>query len=134
MLTLIEEKIDWFKDMIDKYGNKDGTKWDDIIIRLEWQQDYESMVLNYIDYVTMIAILDKAKQSMKYCFSSEMVEAWAETNYEFDRNESNRPESELQKKTDRLYESFENFMLLNAQMLQKEKLARIDELIDSMID
>jgi hypothetical protein len=33
---------------------------------------------------------------MKYCFSSEMVGAWAETNYEFDKNESDRPESELQ--------------------------------------
>ena len=61
VLELIEAKIDLFKEMINEYGNKDGTKWDDIIIRLEWHQDYENMVLKYNEYVTMIAILDKAK-------------------------------------------------------------------------
>ena len=61
VLELIEAKIDQFKEMINEYGNKDGTKWDDIIIRLEWHQDYQNMVLKYNEYVTMIAILDKAK-------------------------------------------------------------------------
>ena len=36
VLTLINEHPAEFIDLIDTDGQRDGTKWDDIIIQLEW--------------------------------------------------------------------------------------------------
>ena len=49
MLTLIDTKIQIFIDMIQTDGVKDGTKWDDIILRMEWLESYESMLQKYKD-------------------------------------------------------------------------------------
>ena len=44
VLTLIESKLQVFVDMIQTDGVKDGTKWDDIILRMEWLESYETML------------------------------------------------------------------------------------------
>ena len=44
VLTLIESKLQIFIDMIQTDGVKDGTKWDDIILRMEWLESYETML------------------------------------------------------------------------------------------
>ena len=44
VLTLIESKLQVFVDMIQTDGVKDGTKWDDIILRMEWLESFETML------------------------------------------------------------------------------------------
>ena len=58
VLTLIETKLKIFIDMIQIDGAKDGTKWDDIILRMEWLESYESMLQKYKDRSEVSAVLE----------------------------------------------------------------------------
>ena len=58
VLTLIETKLFIFMDMIQTDGLKDGTKWDDIILRMEWLESYESMLQKYKDRSEVLAVLE----------------------------------------------------------------------------
>ena len=58
VLNLIESKIQTFIDMIQTDGMKDGTKWDDIILRMEWLESYESMLQRYKDKSEILAVLE----------------------------------------------------------------------------
>ena len=65
-------------------------------------------------------MLVEASEKMKYCFNDGMVDNWVR-----------KYGQELERAT---YESFEQHVNENFQSYQKERLKRIDELIDSMID
>ena len=58
VLNLIESKLKTFIDMIQTDGMKDGTKWDDIILRMEWLESYESMLQRYKDKSEILAVLE----------------------------------------------------------------------------
>ena len=58
VLTLIESKLQIFVDMIQTDGVKDGTKWDDIILRMEWLESYETMLLKYKERGEVLAVLE----------------------------------------------------------------------------
>ena len=103
--------------MIETESLKDGTKWDDIVLHLEWQQSFEILLEQHKENHQVREVLKLASQSMRYCFNEEMVNGWM-TNDQGDLNA----------------ESFQKFVSQNFQKLQRQKIARIDELIDSMIN
>ena len=55
---MIETKLNIFIDMIQTDGAKDGTKWDDIILSMEWLKSFESMLYKYIDRSEVLAVLE----------------------------------------------------------------------------
>ena len=55
---MIESKLQIFIEMIQTDGVKDGTKWDDIILRMEWLVSYESMLQKYNDRNEVVAVLE----------------------------------------------------------------------------
>ena len=103
--------------MIETESLKDGTKWDDIILHLEWQQSFEILLEKHKENPQVVEVLNQSSQSMKYCFNEEMVSEWM-ANSQDDLNAV----------------SFQKFVSQNFQKLQKQKIARIDKLIDSMIN
>ena len=76
VLDLIEQKIQIFTDMIETDGLKDGTKWDDIILHLEWQNSFEHLIAQQNENQQMVDILQQASQSLRYCFNDEMFSEW----------------------------------------------------------
>jgi hypothetical protein len=44
--------------MIQTDGVKDGTKWDDIILRMEWLESYNLMLQRYKDRNEVVAVLE----------------------------------------------------------------------------
>ena len=65
-----------FTDMIETDGLKDGTKWDDIIIHLEWQDSFENLIEKQNENHQVVEVLQQASQSLKYCFNDEMFSEW----------------------------------------------------------
>ena len=87
--------------MIETESLKDGTKWDDIVLHLEWQQSFEILLEQHKENHQVIEVLKLASQSMRYCFNEEMVNGWM-TNDQGDLNA----------------ESFQKFVSQNFQKLQ----------------
>ena len=75
-MILINEHPSEFMAMIDTYGNKDGTKWDDIIFQFEWTFEYQSLLSEHED--TVKEILTEAGQNLKFCFDKALVKKWIE--------------------------------------------------------
>ena len=55
--------------MIQTDGLKDGTKWDDIILKFEWLENYQKIYETYKAKDDLLSVVKTAKSEMKYCFN-----------------------------------------------------------------
>ena len=62
--------------LIDSDGCKDGTKWDDIIIYLEWKFKLDPLIEKFGEADEVKETLNEAAEKMKYCFNEAMVKDW----------------------------------------------------------
>ena len=104
--------------LIDSDGAKDGAKWDDMIIDFEWQYKFNAMLTKCKSQTAVKEVLLEAGDKMKFCFSESMVADYIV------KLDSDQP----------AFSSFEQYVKENFKTYQKEKLHRIDQLIDNLIN
>lgn len=88
-------------DLIDEIGNKDGSRWDEIILDFEWDHMIDPLIAKYESQAAIQTILAEAGQKAKYCFVDLTVEAYIK---KLDGQAPN-------------YEGFEQFIGENKQIL-----------------
>ena len=64
--------------MIQTDGLKDGTKWDDIILKFEWLENYQKLYEKYKANDELLSVIKTAKSEMKYCFNDVIFDKWVE--------------------------------------------------------
>ena len=73
---MIDNNSDEFVALIESEGNKNGIKWDDLIVRFEWNFDYKRMLESSKYDETMKAVLREIGEKFKYFFNEAMVDEW----------------------------------------------------------
>ena len=74
-MDLINTKAQIFTELIQTDGLKDGTKWDDVILKMEWLECYWKIADTYHDRTDVLSVI--SSEEVKFSFDEEMVQKWA---------------------------------------------------------
>ena len=69
MLRLINTELKTFEELMEVDGSRDGVKWDDIILRMEWMESFKGIQEKYRGDNEVAEILEKASWQLKYSFN-----------------------------------------------------------------
>ena len=77
VLDLINTKTKVFTELIETDGLKDGTKWDDVILKIEWLESFWKLADKYHDRPEVLSVI--SNEEVKFSFNGEVVEKWVST-------------------------------------------------------
>ena len=83
--------------LLDTYGDIDGMKWDDLVIRFEWTFELQRILENSTLEDDIKKVIEEAGKKMKFSFNEAMVLDWKSNLIASDYDEG-------------LYETFEKYV------------------------